>query len=127
MPEIKDTRIDIRIPHNVLRGQVSQLLAEWGIGADDSDLIVDAIVETKLRAIDAHDISMLAHYDQMRRDGGLDVCPAARLREHGIGPDIVGRLLLADPKLESGRSPRHRPSVRSDRPQGIPRICRVRG
>lgn len=72
------------VAHERVREQVRSILMAWGISDDDVSLIADAIVETDLRAIDSHGISMLPLYDQMRRDGRLNVAAKPRLlREMG--------------------------------------------
>lgn len=74
----------VLVSHERLRGQVEDILAAWGVAEDDVGLIAHAIVETDLSAIDSHGISMLPLYDQMRRDGRLNVGATPKvIREFG--------------------------------------------
>lgn len=74
----------IWVPHETLRGQVIEILSAWGVGEEDGRLIAEVMVETDLRAIDSHGISMLPLYDRMRSDGSLNLKPQPRvIREFG--------------------------------------------
>ena len=67
-----------RVAADVLRRQVSGILNAWGMAQDDVRLVAHVIVETDLRGIDSHGISMLPLYAQMRAQGKLN--PKARPR-----------------------------------------------
>jgi LDH2 family malate/lactate/ureidoglycolate dehydrogenase len=69
----------VLVKHDLLRIQVSAILTAWGIDEADIGLITDAIVETDLRAIDSHGISMLPLYDRMRLAGQLNIKAQPRI------------------------------------------------
>lgn len=85
----------LSIDHDRLRRQVMSILAAWGVADADLALIADAIVETDLRAIDSHGISMLPLYDRMRRDGRLNVGAVPRV----VRETAVTALIDADAGL----------------------------
>jgi LDH2 family malate/lactate/ureidoglycolate dehydrogenase len=60
------------IDSGVLRRQVSAILSAWGMETDDVRVVTDAIIETDLRGIDSHGVSMLPLYAQMRAQGKLN-------------------------------------------------------
>jgi LDH2 family malate/lactate/ureidoglycolate dehydrogenase len=67
-----------RFDSGLLRLQVSAILSAWGMPSEDVALVADAIIETDLRGIDSHGVSMLPLYAQMRAQGKLN--PKARPR-----------------------------------------------
>ena len=67
-----------RVDSAVLRRQVSAILSAWGMDPDDVRVVTDVIIETDLRGIDSHGVSMLPLYAQMRTQGKLN--PKARPR-----------------------------------------------
>lgn len=67
-----------RIAAELLHRQASAILAAWGMAPEDVRLVAQAIIETDLRGIDSHGVSMLPLYAQMRAQGKLN--PKARPR-----------------------------------------------
>ena len=67
-----------RIDSALLRRQTAAILTAWGMAPEDVRLAADAIIETDLRGIDSHGVSMLPLYAQMRAQGKLN--PRARPR-----------------------------------------------
>lgn len=61
-----------RVDSAVLRRQVSAILSAWGMDPDDVRVVTDVIIETDLRGIDSHGVSMLPLYAQMRTQGKLN-------------------------------------------------------
>lgn len=55
----------------LLREQVIAVLTAWGMDADRTKITAELMVETDLRGIDSHGISMLILYDQMYSTGQL--------------------------------------------------------
>lgn len=61
------------VPHEVVAEQICVVLEAWGMTSDDVGKTVEAMVDTDLRGIDSHGISMLMTYDALRASGGLSV------------------------------------------------------
>lgn len=61
------------VPHHIVAEQIRTVLEAWGMPPDDVEKTVDAMVDTDLRGIDSHGISMLMTYDALRESGGLTV------------------------------------------------------
>lgn len=61
------------VAHEVVAEQIRVVLEAWGMPPDDVRKTVDAMVDTDLRGIDSHGISMLMTYDALRASGGLAV------------------------------------------------------
>lgn len=53
-------------------------MAGWRTGDEDTQIIADVMVESDLRGIDSHGISMLPLYSAMRRDGQLNTKAKSR-------------------------------------------------
>jgi LDH2 family malate/lactate/ureidoglycolate dehydrogenase len=51
------------------------ILLAWGMRADDARTTAGLLVETDLRAIDSHGVSMLPMYEKMREQGTLNMTP----------------------------------------------------
>lgn len=52
------------------------ILLAWGMRADDARTTAELMVETDLRAIDSHGVSMLPMYEKMREQGTLNMAPS---------------------------------------------------
>ena len=52
------------------------ILLAWGMRAKDAQTTAELMVETDLRAIDSHGVSMLPMYEKMREQGTLNMMPA---------------------------------------------------
>ncbi|TQL45029.1 LDH2 family malate/lactate/ureidoglycolate dehydrogenase [Homoserinimonas aerilata] len=61
------------IPHTAVAEQIRVVLTAWGMLPDDVEKTVDAMVDTDLRGIDSHGISMLMTYDRLRASGRLAI------------------------------------------------------
>lgn len=78
MPESSEPDVP-RIDHRRLREQLGLMLAGWAVPNAAAARRVEAIVETDLRAIDSHGVSMLPLSDAMGRSGRLNVTARPRL------------------------------------------------
>ena len=79
MDEVSEGPATMVVSHAELRTQVHMILRAWGLPEEDIDITVDAIVEADLCNIDSHGVSMLPLYDQMRRNGRLNLAAAPRV------------------------------------------------
>ena len=79
MDEVSEGPAATVVSHAELRTQVHMILRAWGLPEEDIDITVDAIVEADLCNIDSHGVSMLPLYDQMRRNGRLNLAAAPRV------------------------------------------------
>lgn len=84
------------VSQDALRRQLREVFNAWGVSRENSDIIVENMVESDLRGIDSHGVGMLPKYDEYRRNGALD--PKANMRivrdfgaialidaDHGLG------------------------------------------
>ncbi len=62
---------DITVSAELLRRQLEDLLAAWGMPEDYIRVTADIIMDTDLCGIDSHGVGMLSSYDQWRDDGDL--------------------------------------------------------
>lgn len=69
----------IQVDHESLRAQVRDILRAWGMEAEAAEATCGVMVETDLRGIDSHGVSMLPMYDQMRREGKLNLAARPRM------------------------------------------------
>ena len=63
------------VHHAALSRQIQDIFCAWGMGADDATLVAGILVETDLRGIDSHGVSMLPMYEQMVKAGTLNMRP----------------------------------------------------
>ncbi|UVF19524.1 Ldh family oxidoreductase [Microvirga terrae] len=56
---------------DVIRAQIEAILRAWGMSEEKLRLTAEVMVETDLRGIDSHGISMLTQYAQMQKAGQL--------------------------------------------------------
>lgn len=72
----------MRVPAERLRRQCLEILGAWGLSAAHAATVAEILVETDLRGIDSHGVSMLPIYREMRAVGKLNMRPDIRvLRE----------------------------------------------
>ena len=85
----------MRVPVRQLRQQLVSVLRAWGMSSEHADTTAEMMVETDLRGVDSHGISMLPTYDREFRAGRLNMRPSFKtLRE---GPAFA--LIDADASL----------------------------
>jgi LDH2 family malate/lactate/ureidoglycolate dehydrogenase len=61
------------VPNEAVAEQIRLVLTHWGMLPSDVEKTVAAMVDTDLRGIDSHGISMLMTYDRLRDSGRLNI------------------------------------------------------
>ncbi len=85
----------MRVPSKNIQSQLESVFRAWGMSEDHAGTTARMMVETDLRGVDSHGISMLPTYDQEFRSGRLNMRPVFKtLRE---GPAMA--LIDADASL----------------------------
>ena len=85
----------MRVAAPLIREQLVSVLRAWGMGEAHAATTADMMLETDLRGVDSHGISMLPTYDRELRAGRLNMRPQFKtLRE---GPSMA--LIDADASL----------------------------
>jgi LDH2 family malate/lactate/ureidoglycolate dehydrogenase len=59
------------VPAERLRRQIALVLSAWGMHSEQVEVTADIMVDTDLRGIDSHGVSMLPVYDEWRQKGWL--------------------------------------------------------
>src|SRR5437764_15465069 len=67
----------MRVPAKQIREQLVSVLRAWGMSDAHADATAEMMLETDLRGVDSHGISMLPSYDRERRAGRLSMRPAS--------------------------------------------------
>ncbi|MDX2480161.1 MAG: Ldh family oxidoreductase [Desulfuromusa sp.] len=67
------------VPAQVLRDQLILVFRSWGMGEEHINHAVEAMVAADLWGIDSHGISMLMQYEEMFRDGKLEMKSEPRI------------------------------------------------
>ena len=65
----------MRVPSQKIQSQLVSVLRAWGMSEAHADTTAEMMVETDLRGVDSHGISMLPTYDQEFRNGRLNMRP----------------------------------------------------
>jgi LDH2 family malate/lactate/ureidoglycolate dehydrogenase len=65
----------MRVPSQTIKAQLVSVFSAWGMSAAHADTTAEMMVETDLRGVDSHGISMLPTYDQEFRSGRLNMRP----------------------------------------------------
>src|ERR1700693_6369626 len=65
----------MRVLPQQIRSQLVSVFRAWGMSEAHADTTGDMMVETDLRGVDSHGISMLPTYDQEFRNGRLNMRP----------------------------------------------------
>ncbi len=74
-----------RVPTERLGRQLANILSAWGMPREQIDITVRLMLEADLRGVDSHGVYMLPLYDELRRDGKLNVAADVRvLRESPV-------------------------------------------
>jgi LDH2 family malate/lactate/ureidoglycolate dehydrogenase len=68
-----------RFPADAVRGQIEAILRAWGMAEAALAVTAEVMVDTDLKGIDSHGISMLPMYDMLRRKGHLDLAASPRV------------------------------------------------
>src|SRR5712691_2352589 len=64
-----------RVPAQHIRQQLVSVLRAWGMAQAHADTTAEMMLETDLRGVDSHGISMLPTYDKEFRAGRLNMRP----------------------------------------------------
>ena len=65
----------MHVPSQKIHSQLVSVLRAWGMSEAHADTTAEMMVETDLRGVDSHGISMLPTYDQEFRNGRLNMRP----------------------------------------------------
>jgi LDH2 family malate/lactate/ureidoglycolate dehydrogenase len=65
----------MRVPSKSIREQLASVFRAWGMSAAHAETTAELMVETDLRGVDSHGISMLPTYDNEFRAGRLNMKP----------------------------------------------------
>ena len=65
----------MRVPSSQITSQLVSVFRAWGMSEAHADTTAEMMVETDLRGVDSHGISMLPTYDQEFRHGRLNMRP----------------------------------------------------
>jgi LDH2 family malate/lactate/ureidoglycolate dehydrogenase len=87
----------------VVRAQIEAILRAWGMSEDKLRLTAEIMVETDLRGIDSHGISMLIQYSQMQRVGQLHLQAEPRIVRQSASTALIdGGASLGHPAALTG-------------------------
>ena len=93
----------VNVPAARVREQIASILAAWGMAPDAVAITADVMVETDLQGVDSHGVSMLMMYEQMKRDGRLNVNAEPRVVERSaVTARIDGDAGLGHPAAHLG-------------------------
>ena len=73
----------MRVPAEQIRQQLVSVLRAWGMSAAHADTTAEMMLETDLRGVDSHGISMLPTYDKEFRAGRLNMRPQFKIVREG--------------------------------------------
>ncbi|HXD95068.1 MAG TPA: Ldh family oxidoreductase [Candidatus Acidoferrum sp.] len=73
----------MRVPAPKIREQLVSVLRAWGMSQAHADTTADMMLETDLRGVDSHGISMLPTYDREFRAGRLNMRPSFKTVREG--------------------------------------------
>lgn len=79
----------LRVPAERVRAQIEAVLGAWGMPERQRRETAEVMVETDLRGIDSHGISMLILYDQMQAAGQLALAAEARIVRQTVTTALV--------------------------------------
>jgi LDH2 family malate/lactate/ureidoglycolate dehydrogenase len=73
----------MRVPAKQIREQLVSVFRAWGMSDAHADTTAEMMLETDLRGVDSHGISMLPTYDREFRAGRLNMRPTFRVVREG--------------------------------------------
>lgn len=73
----------------IIRAQIEEILRAWGMDEEKLRLTAEIMVETDLRGIDSHGISMLIQYAQMHQAGQLQLCAEPRIARQSASTALI--------------------------------------
>jgi LDH2 family malate/lactate/ureidoglycolate dehydrogenase len=79
----------MRVPSSQIERQLVLVFQAWGMSEDHAHTTAAMMVETDLRGVDSHGISMLPTYDQEFRNGRLNMRPVFKTVRDGVATALV--------------------------------------
>jgi LDH2 family malate/lactate/ureidoglycolate dehydrogenase len=79
----------MQIPAETIRRQLESVLTAWGMSKEHAAVTADLMVETDLRGVDSHGISMLPSYDKEFRAGRLNMRPVWKTVREGPAMALI--------------------------------------
>ena len=79
----------MRVPAHTIKSQLIAVLRAWGMSEPHAAITAEVMVETDLRGVDSHGISMLPTYDKEFRSGRLNMRPVFRTVREGPAMALI--------------------------------------
>src|SRR5262245_14190665 len=79
----------MRVPAAQIRQQLVSVLRAWGMSEAHADTTAEMMLETDLRGVDSHGISMLPTYDHEFRSGRLNMRPIFKTVREGPATALI--------------------------------------
>ncbi len=79
----------MRVLPQQIRSQLVSVFRAWGMSEPHADTTAEMMVETDLRGVDSHGISMLPTYDQEFRNGRLNMRPVFKTVREGAAMALI--------------------------------------
>ena len=79
----------MRVPAQTIEAQLVSVLRAWGMSDEHARTTAGVMVETDLRGVDSHGISMLPTYDREFRSGRLNMRPEWKVRRDGPAMALI--------------------------------------
>jgi len=79
----------MRVPAEQIRQQLVSVLRAWGMSDAHADTTAEMMLETDLRGVDSHGISMLPTYDREFRAGRLNMRPQFKTVREGPATALI--------------------------------------
>src|SRR5215475_12512358 len=79
----------MRVPAPLIRQQLLSVLKAWGMSEAHADTTAEMMVETDLRGVDSHGISMLPSYDSEFHTGRLNMRPSFKILREGPAMALI--------------------------------------
>ena len=79
----------MRVPAKLIREQLESVLRAWGMSEAHAGTTAEMMLETDLRGVDSHGISMLPTYDRELRAGRMNMRPSFKTRRDGPAMALI--------------------------------------
>jgi len=79
----------MRVPAKEIQSQLVSVFRAWGMSEEHAQTTADVMVETDLRGVDSHGISMLPTYDREFRSGRLNMRPVFKTLRDGPAMALI--------------------------------------
>jgi LDH2 family malate/lactate/ureidoglycolate dehydrogenase len=79
----------MRVPSSTIERQLVLVFEAWGMSEAHAHTTAAMMVETDLRGVDSHGISMLPTYDQEYRNGRLNMRPVFKIVREGLATALI--------------------------------------